>query len=44
MADSKNEQIFDGGQAAVCQDGIKPVGCIAPVSDSVCPFRQQSHN
>lgn len=30
MADSESEQIFDSGRAAVCQDAIKPTGCIAP--------------
>lgn len=30
MVDSESEQIFDGGQTAVCQDAIKPSGCIAP--------------
>lgn len=30
MADNKSEQIIDRRQAAVCQDAIKPAGCIAP--------------
>lgn len=35
MAHSENEQIFDGGQATVCQDAIKPGGCIAPSNKSI---------
>lgn len=35
VANSESEQIFDGGQTAVCQDAIKPAGCIAPSAKSI---------
>lgn len=38
MAQSENEQIFERGQAAVCQDAIKPAGCIAPSNKCIRMF------
>lgn len=34
----ESEQIFDRGRAAVCQDAIKPAGCIAPSAKCLSLF------